>query len=215
MNSGKERLYTEEEISAILRRTAEMSKGTSPTPTTGLSIRELRGLAGEAGLNADLVELAARELELGEEEPNKTDLFGGPMTYTTKVELDSEISDEAWEQMLTKIRAQFNDPGRVQSRQGVREVRRSGREWYYLDGSPQVSIINEPTWVSEDIRLATRVTWLQSIFTGAFHPDVVIFIPKLKTHRVSGSIKIKFDKGFFKDACGLPFDNEHWVEGGL
>lgn len=59
-----DRLYTEKEISAILKRAGQMqAEQEAGQETLGLSLHELQGVAAEVGLDPDLVALAAAELE--------------------------------------------------------------------------------------------------------------------------------------------------------
>lgn len=59
-----DRLYTEKEISAILKRAGQMqTEQEAGQETLGLSLHELQGVAAEVGLDPDFVALAAAELE--------------------------------------------------------------------------------------------------------------------------------------------------------
>ena len=114
------RLYDEKEIGAILKRTAELSKHELQPNADGLTLDELKELAGEAGLDPELVVRAASELSAGGHE-QKPGFFGGPVSHSVDFEFDSEIDNETWERMLPVIRARFKDPGTVQTREGIFE----------------------------------------------------------------------------------------------
>ena len=120
------RLYSEKEIGAILKRTAELSKNTDIQNADGLSLEELKQLASEAGLNPDLVVRAASELSPGSSMVEKQTFYGGPLSHATETELNVEIDQDTWESMLPIIRAHFKDPGIVQTRPGAFEWTGSG-----------------------------------------------------------------------------------------
>lgn len=115
------RLYDESEIGAILKRTAELSKDVEIQKADGLSLNELKQLASEAGLDPELVVRAATELSYGDSKTGKRDIFGGPLSHSMELDLDVEIDQDTWEQMLPAIRSYFKDPGIVQTRKGVFE----------------------------------------------------------------------------------------------
>jgi hypothetical protein len=132
MNSGNTKLYSEEEIGAILKKTAELSKGRYQESREGLSLQELQELAAEAGLNPDLVSRAAAEVAGTRLAPAQENLFGGPLSFASEIDLGVPVSEETWELMLPLIRAFFNDPGIVQDRKGVREWTGNGRSGSHI-----------------------------------------------------------------------------------
>jgi len=56
-------------------------------------------------------------------------LTGGPLAYSTDVELGVEVDNDTWEVMLPAIRAHFDDPGTVQSREGIFEWTKGGLDF--------------------------------------------------------------------------------------
>jgi hypothetical protein len=122
-------LYNEREIGAILKRTAELSKRATPPNADGLTLQEIQSLAEEAGLDPVLVSRAAAELAVSPVAPAKRDLFGGPLAYSTDIDLGVEVDNETWEMMLSTIRAHFDDPGAVQSREGILEWTKGGMDF--------------------------------------------------------------------------------------
>ena len=58
------RVFSEQEIGAILKRTAELSKEAAGDRSSdaGLSLEEIQALAADAGLDTQLVSRAAAEL---------------------------------------------------------------------------------------------------------------------------------------------------------
>jgi len=127
MSKQTERLYDEEEIGAILKRTAELSKGQRPENRDGLSLGELKELAVEAGLNPDHVARAAVELSGSRPLKVQSDIFGGPLNFSTEIDLRVNVSQDAWEKMLPVIRTTFDNSGVVQERKDIREWTGSGR----------------------------------------------------------------------------------------
>ncbi len=122
------RLFSEQEIGAILKRTAELSKQADRSVQDGLSLEEIQQLAADAGLDPDLVARAAAEVSSPVAVKPRADLFGGPLAYATDVDLDIDVDEEAWESMLPAIRATFHDPGTVSVRDGTYEWTGTGGE---------------------------------------------------------------------------------------
>ncbi len=120
------RLYSESEIGAILKRTAELSKDVDSQNADGLSLEELKQLASEAGLNPELVVRAATEFSLGTSFVEKPDIFGGPLSHSSEIELAVEIDQDTWESMLPVIRV-----ARAHARNSLRRTgARPGRSPY-------------------------------------------------------------------------------------
>ena len=124
--SGK--LYSEKEIGAILKRTAELSKGQQRDESAGLTLAELETLAAEAGLDPTLVSRAAAELGTTRTDDRKLDFFGGPLKYSHSVDISAEVSEETWERMVARVRQHFGEPGVVSTRTGVREWTAGGKK---------------------------------------------------------------------------------------
>ena len=136
------RVFSEQEIGAILKRTAELSKEAAGDRSSdaGLSLEEIQALAADAGLDPKLVSRAAAELTAPAAGSNKGKLFGGSLSYSVDSELGVPVDDDAWESMLPRIRAAFDDPGVVSTRNGVLEWTCSGPE----TKKAQVSIRQTP-----------------------------------------------------------------------
>ncbi|MEQ9103303.1 MAG: hypothetical protein RIE53_01250 [Rhodothermales bacterium] len=116
-----DRLYNEKEIASILRRASTLSPDASDETRVGLSLEELRQVGAESGLDPDAVEAAAAELEARPTTTLPAGIFGGPLTHTSTVVIDHELSGEKWEDMLVAIRKSFGKPGIVQTRPHVYE----------------------------------------------------------------------------------------------
>jgi len=144
MFEGEMRVYSEQEIGAILKRTAELSKQVerSGSGDAGLSLDEIQALAADAGLDPNLVARAAAELSVPSGSDDKGKLFS-PLAYTVDTELGVPVDAEAWESMLPLIRETFDDPGVVSSRSGVVEwtcsVANSTKAQVYVRRTPSGS----------------------------------------------------------------------------
>lgn len=115
------RLYNEKEITSILQRASVLSPNVSDEARVGLTLDELRQIGMDSGLDPEAVAAAAAELEAGSTTKQPSGFFGGPLTHTSTIVLDHEISDEAWEDMLVPIRRSYGKPGIVQTRALVHE----------------------------------------------------------------------------------------------
>jgi len=115
------RLYNEKEIASILRRASVLSPDASDETRVGLTLDELRQIGTESGLDPNAVAAAAAELESSPSAVAPAGFFGGPLTHTSTVILDHELSGEKWEDMLVAIRRSFGKPGIVQTRPHVYE----------------------------------------------------------------------------------------------
>lgn len=119
------RVYTESEFSAVLKRAAELQRIEGIDDSPGLYLEELQEIAEDAGIDPDFVRRAAFELD--EAEPEKgNQLLGGPTDIDLEWIVESEMSDEKWEDALGEIRRAFSAEG---------EVRREGaiRDWVHRD----------------------------------------------------------------------------------
>jgi len=123
------KLYDEREIGAILKRSAELSKQAAPPNADGLTLQEIQTLAEEAGLDPALVSRAAAELAASSGVQANRDLAGSTLSYSTDIDLGVEVDNDTWEMMLSAIRTHFDDPGTVQSREGILEWTKGGMDF--------------------------------------------------------------------------------------
>lgn len=115
------RLFSEQEIGAILKRTAELAKQADASNPDGLSLEEIQQLAADAGLDPGLVARAAAELSVDAPRTGKKHFWGGPLTHSTDMQLDVPVDSETWESMLPAIRSSFGVAGVVSVREGTFE----------------------------------------------------------------------------------------------
>ncbi len=115
------KLYNEKEIGSILKRAAELSHDDADTGSLGLSLEELKQLGKEAGINPDFILKAASEVGTRKLQTKEKNFFGGPVSYSSEMVLPREIDSRDWEEMLSKIRLSFKDPGIVTTRENIFE----------------------------------------------------------------------------------------------
>lgn len=105
------RRFNESDTDAILRRAAELASGSEETPTQrGLTIEEMEALAGEAGLDPELVRKAARDVTLKQIQA-ATPWVGAPRRILIEREIDGEVSEEVWESMVGEIQRTLGGAG--------------------------------------------------------------------------------------------------------
>lgn len=115
-----DRLFDEAEIGRILQRAAELQGRRVQTPTTGLSLSELKSLASESGLDPALVATAVAELQI-ESAGRQDTWWGGPVHHEADIVLPGPVSDDTWERMLDAVRSGIGQIGRVEARGTTRE----------------------------------------------------------------------------------------------
>lgn len=145
------RLYSDKEISAVLKRAAELQRGQGSSDTSGLSLAELEQIAADVGIDPDFVKTAALELE-----EDRTDtgfhLWGGPTAIELERIVEGEMSEARWEEVVAEIRRVYAVAG---------ETGRVGRilEWVHRDQTGErVHLTVTPQGGQTRIRLFTRMT---------------------------------------------------------
>jgi len=107
----KKRRYSEEEFALILRKASEIQassgsqSGTSGTG--GLTLEEIRSIAGEAGIDPEAVTRAASILGAlkGDDRPGlAVAIFGGPSKYNLDCEIPGSLPPEEMGRILEQIR---------------------------------------------------------------------------------------------------------------
>ena len=123
------RHFSEQEIGAILKRTAELSKQADRGVQDGLvAWRRSSSSRLTPGWIRTLLPAQRPRSRRPLRQSPKADLFGGPLAYSTDVDLDIDVDEEAWESMLPAIRNTFHDPGTVSVRDGTFEWTGTGGE---------------------------------------------------------------------------------------
>lgn len=108
------RQYSEEEAGLILRRAAELQAG--GLGSGGMSLAELQAAAKEAGIDGALVRQAAQEIRLPARVDRSTppSLLGAPTRHVFERAVTGEIDAAGYDDVLTEIRRQFGNGGRVE-----------------------------------------------------------------------------------------------------
>ncbi len=109
---SKDKLYSDQEISAILKRAGEMQATQSPEETHGLSLDELQQIAREVGLDPSIVAAAAAELEHAGLSSKSTGLLGAPTSIHIERVIQGEIDDALMPEVAAKIGEAFGLVGR-------------------------------------------------------------------------------------------------------
>jgi hypothetical protein len=105
------RRYNETDTDAILRRAAELAAGSEEkSAQRGLTIEEMESLAGEAGLDPELVRRAAREVAIKRTQ-RAAPFAGAPNRVLLEREIPGEISEEVWESMVGEVQGLFGAVG--------------------------------------------------------------------------------------------------------
>jgi len=107
----RQQLFTEKEISLILKRSAEIQAETDTIDSTGLSLEELKQIAGEVGINPSHIETALAEIRSGKSESVSFHVLGGPTSARLERVVEGEISPDQWEDVATEIRQSFRAVG--------------------------------------------------------------------------------------------------------
>ena len=108
---SSQRLYTDKEISIILKRTAELQSESDDRNVLGLSLAELKQVATDVGMDPINVEKAASELDFDLPVDDRIYFF----SKNTKIELErviaGEVMSEQWDEIAAEIRHAFSEVG--------------------------------------------------------------------------------------------------------
>lgn len=111
-----DRRFTDKEVALILRRASDLEKKSSSTALSqdgGLTLEELKEIAGEAGIDPSLVGRAAAELESPKGLEN-TSLLSGPGTVQREVRtIPGELSTEELAEIFRIVDTEVADQGTV------------------------------------------------------------------------------------------------------
>ncbi len=109
---SKSRLYSDQEISAILKRAGEMQAKESPTESHGLSLKELQEIAAEVGLDPQIVAAAAAEMEHAGIVEKSAGFLGAPTSLYVERVIPGEIDQALMPEVAAKIGEAFGMVGR-------------------------------------------------------------------------------------------------------
>lgn len=116
-----DRLYSDDEVSEILRR------ATVPRPDTpgqlvredGMTLAQLEAIAREAGIEPERVAAAAREIDTPSAAPRRA--VGVPVSVARSVELPRRLTDAEWEHLVTRLRETFDAAGKLESQGSLKQ----------------------------------------------------------------------------------------------
>ena len=97
------RLYTEKEISTILKRAGERQAEQGEKETQGLSLEEIQQIAGEVGLDPGIVASVAAELETALGKEKGQSWLGLPVRVETERVLPGAVSVDQWPEVVSAI----------------------------------------------------------------------------------------------------------------
>lgn len=143
-----ERRYSEEEVAEILDRATkvrEEASGRQLSSPRGLTLAELKEIGAEAGIDTDLIERAAGEIDrpTPSTEPKRR-MAGIPIGVGRTVYLDRPLTDDEWNRLVVDLRETFDARGNVREEGAFRQ---------WNNGNLQALV--EPTDDGERLRLKT------------------------------------------------------------
>ncbi len=106
------RRYSEQEVSLILRRAAEL-QADQPGAASGTSLAELEEIAREAGLDPALVRRAATDLATASPGAAASRFLGAARRLHVERVVDGELSGDDLEALVDEVRRTFGEPGIV------------------------------------------------------------------------------------------------------
>lgn len=106
------RRYSDQEVSRILRRAAEL-QADEPGAATGTSLADLEAIACEAGLDPALVRRAAFDLATASPVAAPSRFLGAASHVHVERVLDGEVSGDTLEALIDEVRRTFGEPGIV------------------------------------------------------------------------------------------------------
>ncbi len=160
----KERIYTEQEIAALIERTAELQaeKNRRGNRGSGLTLTELETVAAEAGLDPSLLRQAAAEID----DP-RTGLLQRRSTSSTHIFTERWVqgpfNPDAWEDVVAELRHQFDSSlgammGTPNYGDGVTEQIGRSVTWKHTSmAGVETRVLVRPRGDKVHIRLSQRV----------------------------------------------------------
>ena len=172
------RTYSEQEIAALLQRSAQLQADdarSEKNTSEGLTLNELEAIAGESGLDPAYLHRAALEMEMSSGKatmPKKTETHIYADRFFT-----GELTDDIWEEIVFELRRKYESStaemyGSTIGK-GISEQIGRSREWRITSVSGvQTSILFRPYKKGTRIELSQRVgigsTRTESIAYGVF-----------------------------------------------
>lgn len=168
--------YSDEEFALILERAAALqdrAEGSAaripgqtdhPAGSVGLSLAEVRDIAGEVGLEARFIDEAAASLALSPAE-TPAGLLGGPIMSQVGRSLDRPLTGGEQMELVEAVRSMLNHHGKVKEVMGAVEWKSVGRldeMMVTITSSDNDSSVR----VHTDASGLAALTWVGSITAG-------------------------------------------------
>jgi hypothetical protein len=118
----EQRRFTDREVREIIKKAVESTSSTDLVRSEGLSLEELKAIAGDVGIDPDRLEAAARAVVMGGAGGTKNKLFGGPIVLDFEEKVPAEFDPQDTPELLSMIR-------RVMGQQGEAEELHGSIEW--------------------------------------------------------------------------------------
>ncbi|NNM03661.1 MAG: hypothetical protein HKO65_01055 [Gemmatimonadetes bacterium] len=152
-DDAKKRRYSEEEFALILRKASEIQVADGSQPGKpgpgGLTLDEIRSIAGEAGIDPDAVTRAASilgALEWEEKSGLAAAIFGGPDKYHLDCEIPGFLPPEEMGRILEGIR-------RAAEHQGEASEVLGGVEWKTVGELSAINVNISPRGDSTSVQI--------------------------------------------------------------
>jgi hypothetical protein len=142
-----ERTFTDEEVAQILDDAAEAqaSGGGLVAGPAGLSLRELKEIAGEAGISVAAVDRAVAKLDAPAPVPVSTQKhLGQTIGVGRAVDLPRRLTEDEWHQLVVDLRETFDAKGKISDEGPFRQ---------WTNGNLQALL--EPSGAGERLRMKT------------------------------------------------------------
>lgn len=140
-DTPKQRLFTDQEISAVLKRAAELQQTQGQSTAHGLTRSEIEHAAQEVGIDPRWVEVAVRELDQDRltQEEQRWHIWGAPMRFERERWVEGELSTDDWSDVVAEIRRTTNKAGDLEQIGSHLEWRNDGK-----DGSFPAHLVATP-----------------------------------------------------------------------
>jgi hypothetical protein len=108
-----DRRFTDQEIALLLQRAAEIEARRSDTvPGRGLTLHELRDIARDVGISAEVFEEAVIAVQAGAK-PARRELLGAPLTYKAARGVEGQLDEAAMERLIRVLEEAMDQSGTV------------------------------------------------------------------------------------------------------
>lgn len=116
------RRFNEQEISTILKRATELQEqqdGSGAHTHHGLTLEEIQQIAHEVGVDPQLVEWAAEEIDQPAVEQDGFHLWGGPIKAERTRHVRGDLTDNTMDELVKAIRERLGQEGLFEKLGGV------------------------------------------------------------------------------------------------